>query len=278
MTNVIGPDFKDCLSVASFWRPARIVEPHFWIEHIPFAFWLIGALRPRTVVELGTQSGNSFFTFCQAAAQHGTQSRLTAIDTWQGDKHTGAYSEDIFMDVSRYRDINFVDSATLIRSTFDAAREKFATGSIDLLHIDGLHTYDGVRHDFESWLDTVSDRGVILFHDIAVRNRAFGVWRLWEELSAQYPAFSFVHGNGLGVLAVGHAIPEELRQLFHLPESSAGMLRMIYHRLGQSIIDWEREAESLRHRLLQIETSRSWKIARLLADARSTFREGRSSS
>ena len=49
-------DFAECVSPAILWRPARIVDPDAWSEHIPFAFWLIGVLRPRSVVELGTKA------------------------------------------------------------------------------------------------------------------------------------------------------------------------------------------------------------------------------
>ena len=42
-----------------FTRPIRLVDPTSWVPHIPFAFWLVDALRPRTVVELGTHTGNS---------------------------------------------------------------------------------------------------------------------------------------------------------------------------------------------------------------------------
>src|SRR5207247_1600904 len=39
----------------------------------------------------------------------------------------------------------------------------------------------------------------------------FGVWRLWEELSTQYPGVAFPHGYGLGVLAVGQDVVPAFR-------------------------------------------------------------------
>ena len=49
-----------------FWRP-NWLEPSDWMEHIPFAFWLVEAHRPKIVVELGTRLGTSYFAFCSWA-------------------------------------------------------------------------------------------------------------------------------------------------------------------------------------------------------------------
>jgi hypothetical protein len=69
-----------------------------------------------------------------------------------------------------------------------------------LLHIDGIHTYEAVRHDFECWLPKVRPGGIILLHDTSVVADNFGVWRVWEELEKIFPAFAFQHSSGLGVI------------------------------------------------------------------------------
>ena len=73
---------------------------------------------------------------------------------------------------------------------------------MDLLHLDGFHTYDAARRDYETWSGAVREGGVMLFHDIAVRDpgRGFGVFQLWEELKARFPTAEFAHSSGLGVL------------------------------------------------------------------------------
>ena len=119
----------------------------------------------------------------------------------------------MFDELRAHHDPLYSGFSHLVRATFDVALGQFAPGSIDLLHIDGLHTYDAVRHDFEAWLPSVSKRGVVLMHDITVRDHDFGVWRLWQDLSGKYPSFAFPFGHGLGVLGVGDDLPEALRWL-----------------------------------------------------------------
>jgi hypothetical protein len=181
----------------------------YWSGHLPFAYDLVEALRPTTLVELGTYYGESYFTFCQAIAEAGIDCAAYAVDTWEGDRHTGRYANAVFSRVNSYNNEHYAAFSRLIRSQFDAALPQFSDGSVDVLHIDGLHTYDAVKNDFTQWLPKVRPGGIILLHDIAIRNDDFGVWKLWEELVLEYKTFSFQHSCGLGVLLKPGPVPAE---------------------------------------------------------------------
>ena len=228
------------------WDPVRLARPGPWTGHIPFAFWLIKTLRPTSLVELGTHSGNSYFAFCQAINVFCPGARAFAVDTWQGDEHAGHYGETVYTDVAAFNAAHFAQFSTLIRTTFDDARGYFPDGApgggIDLLHIDGLHSHDAVRHDFDTWRSALSARSVVLFHDINVRERGFGVWRLWEDLRAQYPSFAFDHSNGLGVLGVGLDQEPALRTLYALGADAAAAFRRRMAARGEA---FQRQADIL---------------------------------
>lgn len=219
--------------------PERIMFPPPWVGHIPFAFWIIDVVRPRRLVELGTHSGNSFCAFLQAATAVSAAGEYFAVDHWQGDEHAGSYESGIYEDLSRYVETRFGHSSALLRMTFDQALEHFEDGSIDLLHIDGLHTYEAVRHDFDGWLPKMSDRGIVLLHDTAVREGDFGVHRLFAELAERYPAFEFAHSHGLGVVQTGTAAqPNPLATLLRGEPDSHGIEpRLYFERLGNSLVD-----------------------------------------
>jgi glycosyltransferase involved in cell wall biosynthesis len=223
------------LTPMAFQTPAHLSDIVSWHGHVPFAFWCIDMVRPRVLVELGTHKGDSYASFCQAVKELSLPTSCYAIDTWQGDEHAGLYGEEVFAAIDAYNAAHFGAFSRLVRSTFDEAVKYFEDGSIDLLHIDGLHLYEAVKHDFETWLPKLGPSAVVLLHDVNVREREFGVWRLWRELCERYPHFQFLHSHGLGVLAVGEHAAPAIKQLCGLGDAETEQVRAIFARLGRAV-------------------------------------------
>ena len=225
-----------CLGLASFWQPAHM-PPSAWLQHAPFAFWLMSAHQPRLLVELGTHHGFSYLAFCQAVDRLGLDARCFAVDTWEGDEHTGFYDDSVLAMLRQTHDKYYSSFSELLRCTFDEALAYFVDNTIDLLHIDGRHTYEDVKHDFESWHAKLSSRALVLFHDTNVRERNFGVFRQWEEIRRGFPSFEFVHGHGLGVLGVGPDLCPLVRDLLTADPAATAEIRAAYARLGAGVAD-----------------------------------------
>ncbi|MFT5709794.1 MAG: hypothetical protein ACI8QT_000481 [Halioglobus sp.] len=181
-------------------EPKRMVFST-WVDHLPFAYDLVEAIRPKLLVELGAYNGLSFFGFCQSMLEHNIDGVAYAVDCWEGDKHTDTYDDSIFKGVQEHARENYRGFTYLLKMYFSEALQHFEDDSIDLLHIDGLHTYDAVKEDFSTWYPKVRPGGLILFHDVMAKIKDFGAWKYFEELEAEHEEiFKFYHGFGLGVL------------------------------------------------------------------------------
>ncbi|MGN7715304.1 class I SAM-dependent methyltransferase [Hyphomicrobiales bacterium] len=181
-----------------------VALPTAWSGHKAFLFSLMEAMRPRRYVELGSHAGASFFSACQHLKMNDGYGEAVAVDIWEGDHQAGFYDEHVFNNFKYLLKKHFPKNGSYIRGYFNQAVNLFEKKSIDLLHIDGLHTYEAVKDDYETWLPALSENGVILFHDTSEYQGDFGVWQLFEEIKDQATAsFRFRHCHGLGVMAFG---------------------------------------------------------------------------
>lgn len=208
----------------------RLYDVGAWTPHLHFAYDLVAALKPRVLVELGVDRGESYFAFCQSAAENKTGTRCFGVDTWRGDQHAGGYDETTFAQVSEHNRTHYEAFSTLIRASFEDALEKFEADSIDLLHVDGLHTESASRHDIDSWMPKVRPGGIILLHDVDVRGRDFGVWKIWAALQERGRSWTFHDGPGLGVWQKppGQELPGFLEQLLAPPNERNSALAQYY--------------------------------------------------
>jgi hypothetical protein len=189
---------KSLSELPLLYKPAHESYAQAWHGHRGFAQALIKTLRPGSFVELGVHGGDSYFTFAEALKLYDVNCNSYAVDVWKGDQQSGTYGENIYESVCRENE-KYKNSSTLLRMTFDQAAK--VLNNISLLHIDGLHTYDAVKKDYDTWNNKVND--MIIFHDINVPwNPDFGVWKLWEEIkeASTFQCFEFMHCFGLAVL------------------------------------------------------------------------------
>ena len=176
------------------YQPAHETPYSAWKGHRGFAQRLIKALQPEVFVELGVHAGDSYFTIVETMRTYLVNGKAYGVDTWTGDEHAGFYDAGIWKMVQGVN--RQYPNSALLRMTFDSAAS-LIQDDINLLHIDGLHTYEAVKHDYETWEPKVRD--VVLLHDICVpENPDFGVWKLWAEIKND-KCFEFNHCHGLAV-------------------------------------------------------------------------------
>ncbi len=142
-----------------------------------------------TVLEIGTMKGGTLYLWCQLCRP---DAHVLSIDLPSG-RFGGGYTSKLELLFHRFK--QKAQTLTCIRgdshaaSTLKEFKSRLNGRMLDFLFIDGDHTYDGVRRDFEDYAPFVRTGGVIAFHDIVFNplNAAdFEVWRFWDEIKKQH--------------------------------------------------------------------------------------------
>ena len=132
--------------------------------------------EPFTIVEVGTWRGKT----AKQILERCPNVMLYMIDRWEradvGDSYLTSGSQTALRPQSDYDDayhlcVNLAlihgRRVHIIKSDSVAAALDFKPGSIDLVFIDGDHSYDGARRDIIAWLPKVRSGGWLCGHDYA---------------------------------------------------------------------------------------------------------------
>lgn len=248
-----SPVIVNVVSDSIDFQPPHVSYPISWLGHAPFMNWLFKTIKPKLFVELGVHSGNSFFSACQSVVDNKLKTKCFGVDSWEGDPHSGSYENKIY-DVVENFNKKYKSFSTLLKMRFDEASSKIKNQSIDILHIDGFHSYDAVSHDYHTWLPKMKSDGIILFHDISIYDNEFGVHILWEELKKDKEKFcyEFNHSNGLGVLFLNRESGKKIFNSFTKNDSI--LFKKIFERLGDILI-YKFQADFNMHHLKLLENN-----------------------
>ena len=168
---------------------------------------LLDTIKPRTIMEIGTACGGNLFLLCRVAAP---DALVISVDL-PGGIYGGGYPA---WRIPIYRQFPVPPQRLrLIRAnshslrTTEKVRKILDGRRIDFLFIDGDHTYEGARADFELYSPLVRDGGLIAFHDIHELQQQPGcaVHKLWKEVKQEFQHQEIIndpHQNwaGIGVI------------------------------------------------------------------------------
>lgn len=168
---------------------------------------LVAELRPQRLCEIGAAGGGTLFLFTQCAAP----------SAW-------VVSIDLALDAAKQRAfVHFLQPGQKLLAlqadshapaTREQVRRFLAGRPLDFLFIDGDHSYEGVRQDYEQFGPLVRPGGLIAFHDIVgdyrhryrhgTRSDAGEVPRFWREVSCGHPgAIELVEDHGQDGFGIG---------------------------------------------------------------------------
>jgi len=185
-------------------RPAQVKEEILKLLRI------LKGLKPRTILEIGTASGGTLFLFTQVAEPDAI---IISIDLPGGPFGGGypAWKIPLYKSFARYptQRIYLLRADSHNVNTLRKVKKILGNKLIDFLFIDGDHTYEGVKKDFEMYSPLVRKGGVIAFHDIVEHPPETGceVNMFWNEIKYNYKYLEIVRDwnqkwAGIGVIYV----------------------------------------------------------------------------
>ena len=191
--------------------------PYPWIsisptqvkEEITELLKILAKHKPQTILEIGTARGGTLFLFTRVAS---LDARIISIDL-PGGRFGGGYPEwriPLYESFAIHNQCMYlIRGDSHANSTLKKVKEILDGQGLSFLFIDGDHTYEGVKKDFEMYSNLVGEGGVIAFHDIVPGSHESvgGVPRFWNEIKHQFDYVELVkdwkqRGFGIGAIFI----------------------------------------------------------------------------
>lgn len=165
---------------------------------------LVADMKPMVVMEIGTAGGGTLYLFAKFSNQN---AHLVSVDLPGGEFGGGYPASMAFLFrafASQGQKIALVRADSHEQGTFEIVKDEVGGGPIDFLFVDGDHTYEGVKKDFEMYFPLIRKGGMIAFHDICSTPEGdVGVPRFWSEIKGRYTHVELVKDQSQGWAGIG---------------------------------------------------------------------------
>jgi predicted O-methyltransferase YrrM len=167
-------------------------------EFLEFAH-LVADARPRAAFEIGTYRGGTLFVIARLAAPDATIISVDLPATTFGPLVRAAQAPLLNSFIRERQKLHLLRENSHETGMVLRISEILAGQKLDLLFIDGDHSYGGVRSDFEMYSPLVRKGGLVAFHDIAEG----GTRDFWGEVKGSYQNLEIIHGGGRESMGIG---------------------------------------------------------------------------
>jgi predicted O-methyltransferase YrrM len=156
---------------------------------------------PKLVLEIGTCGGGTLYLFSTVFKPE----LIISVDL-PGGPFGGGYAEERITLYESFGNVKLIRDDSHKQSTLDKVKELLNGKQLDMLFIDGDHTYDGIKKDFETYESFVKKEGVIVFHDINDQaDPRCNVKNFWNELRGNNDSMEIIInpeqlGAGIGLI------------------------------------------------------------------------------
>jgi predicted O-methyltransferase YrrM len=156
--------------------------------------------RIKAMMEIGTDRGGTLFLFSRVAEPDATIVSMNV--PWSAlNAYCMEYRNLLFEKFARpEQKLSLLSVNSHEHASLQKMKALLNGQKLDFLFIDGDHSYDGVKKDFEMYSALVGKGGVICFHDIAEnrRNTHNPVRDYWDEIKSGYKHEELCHSGGKG--------------------------------------------------------------------------------
>jgi predicted O-methyltransferase YrrM len=155
---------------------------------------LLKRRKLKSIVEIGTAQGGTLYAWCKIAD---SDALITSIDL-PGGPFGGGYTLNDIKKFKKYKKKNqtlyFLRKDSYKQETKNKLAGILDGRKIDLLFIDGDHSYRGVKKDFQLYSSLVKQNGLIVFHDILYHPKipACKVDKFWNEIKHKFKNVEFI--------------------------------------------------------------------------------------
>lgn len=160
---------------------------------------VLDELKPKTILEIGTLEGGTLFLFTRVVSKNAT---IISVDLPPAKfifkLRTPLYKTFAF----KTQQLRLIKDDSHDKITLEKVKNILNDKKVDFLFIDGDHSYEGVKKDFDMYSGLVESNGIIAFHDILPQPDS-GVDKFWNEIKPRYKYTEIIDEKGKNKLGIG---------------------------------------------------------------------------